>query len=252
MAVVSSGPAPYSPTSPVLAIVQGYRSRGWSPPFNLDLVQKAGVTASLAPRVLQSLRLLDLIDGDGNPTPAFEGLRRVPQSDFQTALAAIIKTAYAEVFQFVDPATETDERIRDQFRSYEPLGQLNRMVSLFLGLCVEAGLRTADASKSQPAARKSAAGGRRTTLSSHDKIKRGLVRLASGTTRPYERENELALSNLPPALAGLLASLPKPGDSWTREARDRFVSIFPGTLDFCYPVSTTVIGGDVAVELTDK
>jgi hypothetical protein len=43
---------------------------------------------------------------------------------------------------------------------------------------------------------------------------------------------------MPPALAGLMASLPQDGDGWTKEQRNKFVTLFSATLDFCIPVVT--------------
>ncbi len=55
-------------------------------------------------------------------------------------LAEILKAAYADIFRIVDPATATSVQLTDAFRGYQPQKQRDRMVTLFVGLCKEAGL----------------------------------------------------------------------------------------------------------------
>jgi hypothetical protein len=45
-----------------------------------------------------------------------------------------------------------------------------------------------------------------------------------------------AIASLPQPLAGLLASLPAEGDSWTKGERAKFITTFTAVLDFCFPV----------------
>jgi hypothetical protein len=41
---------------------------------------------------------------------------------------------------------------------------------------------------------------------------------------------------LPPALSGLLESLPDASNGWTSTERDKFMTTFEAVLDFCIPV----------------
>src|SRR5947208_287037 len=101
MPIHADGPAPYTAPKAVLDLISVYRSRGLQTPFTLDVLTRAGVSETLAPRTLQSLKLLDLIDENGDPTPAFVELRKAPEESFQERLAAIIHAAYAEIFSYV-------------------------------------------------------------------------------------------------------------------------------------------------------
>ena len=56
---------------------------------------------------------------------------------------------------------------------------------------------------------------------------------------PPAKEVGQSQSDLPPALAGLLASLPKNGMSWTKGKRDSFINAFSTVLDFVYPITET-------------
>jgi hypothetical protein len=215
-----------------MSLISQYRNKALPIPFTKDVLTRAAVPDSLVARTLQAFRLLDLIDDGGNPTPAFEGLRRAAQADFQARLAEIVRGAYADVFQFVDPATETQERVRDVFRHYEPLGQLTRIVTLFLGLCEAAGIVPEGTRKPGPTA--------------------GRVRAPQGALvgrkpvgtpyRPPSFSAKARIRNddnrlIPAPITGILASLPAEGETWTQERRDGFIKVFTSVLDYVYPIA---------------
>src|SRR5688572_17050623 len=138
MSIVADGVAPYAPTATVVSVIDRARARGLPSPVTKDVLMKAGVSESLVPRTLQSLQLLELVQDDGTWTDNLEMLRRAPEGEFQGRLAEIIRTVYAEVFQYVDPVKDSGTAIRDAFRGFTPHGQQDRMVSLFIGLCQKA------------------------------------------------------------------------------------------------------------------
>ena len=140
MPVTKDRPAPYAPAKTILDILERYRQRGLPPPIDSETLSRAGVPETLLPRVIQSLRALDLITEDGQPTPTFEGIRLAPEAEYKKRLEDWLRGTYADIFSFVDPAKDGDVRIRDAFRSYQPIGQQDRMVTLFVGLCTAAGL----------------------------------------------------------------------------------------------------------------
>lgn len=193
-------------------------------PFTDEVLARSGVSDSLIPRTLQALKTLELIDGNGMPTETLENLRRVPEPEFKNAVASWIRSVYADVLAFADPADD-ETTIRDAFRNYNPVGQQARMVSLFMGLCRFAGLRTDG--EAQPAKRrtprKPAASGNASTTP---------MRRTKPT--PHVKQQH-AHDGLPPPIAGLLTSLPADGE-WTQAERDRFVTTFKAVLDFCYQV----------------
>ena len=71
---------------------------------------------------------------------SFERLRQAKTEEFPGVLAEIIQAAYLPVFTIVNPATDSDTAIADAFRGYEPGPQRQKMISLFRGLCVRAGI----------------------------------------------------------------------------------------------------------------
>jgi uncharacterized protein DUF5343 len=125
----------------VIDVIEFHRRRGLPGPVTLDVLTRVGVSESLAPRTLQALKLLDLVDDDGTVTTTFEGLRTAPEAEYRDRFAEFLRGAYPEIFHFRDPATDERTAIRDAFRSYRPTGMQERMVNLFLGLAEYAGNR---------------------------------------------------------------------------------------------------------------
>jgi hypothetical protein len=206
----------------MLEVLDRFRNRGLQGPITNEVLERIGVSESLSPRTLYALQVLDLIDEAGMPTEVLAGLRVAPEAEYKKRLEDWLKAAYSEVFSFVDPAQDDEVRIRDAFRNYRPHGQQNRMVSLFTGLSTAAGL-IPEKSDGTP---------RSTTPRPKTSTRRPLA----GSKRKPTSMPERATGNLPPALAGLLASLPASG-RWTQERRDRFVQTFESVLDYSITIA---------------
>lgn len=134
MAISLDGTAPYAPTSAIVEVINRHRNGILQSPVTLQTLERLGVSESIRPRTLQALKLLDLTDEDGNLTPEFQGLRKVPTPEFLPSLATMLRATYAEVFAIVDPSNATFQQVHDAFRGFSPAGQIDRMVWLFLGL----------------------------------------------------------------------------------------------------------------------
>jgi hypothetical protein len=233
MPVTAAKPAPYAPPTAILDIVGRYRSRGLPTPVNADVLARAGISESLIPRTLQALQALDLIDKDGTPTQTFEGLRLAPEAEYKERKAAWLRSSYADIFAFVDPGKDGTERIRDAFRSYQPIGQQDRMVTLFTGLCIAAGLITENPTRTAAKSPGATPGARATVR----RVLNTQIRSKAGQAAQRSAAHAVAPDlGLPPALAGLLASLPPPDEGWVRAKRDKFVETFESVLDFCIPI----------------
>jgi hypothetical protein len=218
--------------------VDKHRNRGLPSPIDADVLERAGVSPSLIPRTLQSLQTLDLIEENGSPSDVLEGLRLAPEAEYKNRLAAWLADAYSDALQFVDPATATETDIRDAFRKYTPTGQQDRMVSLFMGLFTAAGVmppRERTPAPRAPRAPSSRALVARTpTPTVRRKADPATVQRHYGGGGG---RNSGIPNGLPPALVGLLQSLPANGQGWTKEQRDKFLTIFGPMLDFCFPIS---------------
>jgi hypothetical protein len=232
MPVTADTSGPYAPPSAVLEVVNRRRDRGLSAPITAEVLARAGVSDSLIPRTLQSLQTLDLIDEGGTPTDTFEVLRRAPTAEFQARMQEWLRHTYADVFQFVDPSQDDEIKITDAFRAYEPAGMQRRMVILFQGLCMAAGLmpeKNASRSRTSPSPSPRPQG----------RGNRPSAPAQSGRRTPSVSPIKVA-GALPPAIAGLMESLPSPEAGWTATERDRFIATFKAVLDYAIPVRKPV------------
>jgi hypothetical protein len=222
MAVTADKPSPYAPPSAILDLIKRHRDRGLPSTVNAEVLGRAGISESLVPRTLQALATLDLIDETGKPTAIFEGIRLAPEVEYKKRLEDWLKGAYADVFSFVDPSKDDETSVRDAFRSYQPTGQRDRMVTLFQGLCAAAGLAPEKPTQSRPFR----------VNAKPIPVRRPVASISPPKVNPHH-----APSGLPPALAGLLASLPaSPSDGWTAPDRQKFLTTFTAVLDFCFPI----------------
>jgi hypothetical protein len=228
MAVTADKPGPYTSPQVVVDLISRHRTRGLPSIIDAEVLQRAGVSESLTPRTLQSLVALDLIDEKGQITDAFEALRLAPEAEYKERMTAWLNATYADVLTFIDPATDDETAIRDAFRSYKPVGQQDRMVTLFVRLYAAAGVgpvKAANASsRSRPAPPKTPAA--RATPS----VK---------APPPPPANQQMASTGLPAALQGLLLSLPKEGAGWSQERRNKFYDTFGAVLDFCFPIEAS-------------
>jgi hypothetical protein len=139
MAITQNGNAPYAPVKNVIDAIAIYRDKGASP-FTPELLMRIGVAEGNVGRTLQALRLLDLTNEAGEPTQALEELRRATSEEYSARLEQVVRAAYHDAFQVIDPESSTPGQIDDAFRFYQPGSQRSRMVTLFMGLCDEAGI----------------------------------------------------------------------------------------------------------------
>jgi hypothetical protein len=231
MPLQHDGPAPYGPPRPVLQVIERFRDRGLQTPFTTEVLAKAGVTESLVNRTLQTLKLLDLIEDDGSPSQALRDYAKAPEDEAKARFAEMVRGTYAPIFSFVDPATDSPGRIRDAFRSYEPRGQQDRMVILFLGLCEYAGIISI-VPKRTPGPKAARAGQTKARTTKPPQVRAGSKRgpehgSGGGAQVPDQ---------LPDAIKGIVRELAAIGPTWTKERRDAFMKVWEAVVDFSYPV----------------
>jgi hypothetical protein len=249
MPIQSPGRAPYAPGQTVLDVITTYRERGLQTPIDKEVLLRAGVSESLALRTLQALQLLDLIDERGQPLEVMEGLRIAPSDEFPDRLADVVRAAYEEVFNYVDPGTAPANKVEDAFRTYTPAGQRSRMVTLFISLCEAANIiseearsRLSSGRQATPSRRssKSSNGGSSPTGARPSGRAAGGGRGSSGSGRgrgvEVGAEPGIASLSLPAPVAGLLSQLPDAVTGWTEDRRDKFLHTLRAVLDFCIPV----------------
>lgn len=236
MPVTVDQPAPYAPASAILELIDRHRNKGLPPVVDADVLARAGVSDSLIPRTLQALKTLDLLADDGRPSEVFEGIRLAPTAEYQQRLSEWLNAAYADALSYVDPATDDEVAMRDAFRKYIPTGQQGRMVTLFMGLFTAAGVMPQRA-KASPTKLTAQANGAVKPKPGLTNSQRAAVRALGGQHQPQHGMRPPAVTgSLPPAIAGLLATLPPDGGYWTKERRDGFMTTLGAVIDYTFKI----------------
>lgn len=236
MVIRSGERGAYAPPANVLDVIEAYRSRGLTTPFTAEVLTRAGVPESVAPRTLNSLEVLGLVDQGGQPSEQLEALRLAPQGDFTARLREFVEGTYAEILQFADLAKDDADKVLDAFRGVKPQGQMRRMVTMFLGLCDAAGM-IPDGSPAKPGVKPVRAAGTPRRSTTKKSAPKSAERPAGAKSRARSAHDDM----IPVPIAGILSKLPAEGTTWTKAKRESFLKIFTSVLDFCFP-----IGDDVA------
>ena len=187
------------------------------------------MSESLLNRTLQTLKLLDLVEDDGSPSQALRDYAKAPEEEAKARFAEMVRGTYAPIFSFVDPATDPPNRIRDAFRSYEPRGQQDRMVILFLGLCEYAGI-ISEVPKRTPGPKTARSGSSKPRTPTPPRSRSGLK------PPPADRNEAQVPDQLPDAVKGIVRELAAIGPTWTEDRRDAFMKVWEAVVDFSYPV----------------
>lgn len=221
--------APYAPAKAVLGMIQKYRDRGLPDPLTSGVLEQVGVPISMAPRTLQALRFLGLIDEGGNRLPSFDNLQRAKTDEYPGQLAEIVRAAYLPVFTIVDPAVDSDTAIADAFRGYEPRAQRDKMIALFRGLCMEASIM-GQRPRAAGGAPKRQVGGALSIRSRASTPKRAEGRRVD---QDEPRGDDGAIDSR--VLTALIQQLPK-DRRWTTVRRERWFAMFESAVDFVVEV----------------
>jgi hypothetical protein len=190
---MESSIAPYAPPSAVLGVIRHYRKMDVPEKVTLTNLRQVGVTEALAPRTLAALRFLGLVAEDGVTTDRFRALRFAKDNEYQQTLVDILNESYHEVFAHVELASAGDRELGNAFVPYSPGGQRERMITLFLALCQEAGMTlAAPAKSSSPRVAASPRGGKPTV--------RPATRRGSASPVHIQLEPAVATNALNPSL----------------------------------------------------
>ena len=150
---------PYAPAANVLAVIDRARRLNLPAALDPDFLRLADVPEGSLGRVAFAMRFLGLTDASSRPTDQLRAMARATDDEYRELLSAVVRSAYGADFERIDPTQETQAKIAEAFRRYEPRSQTMRMVTLFLGLAKAAGIPVMDAPRdrgvqtARPAAR---------------------------------------------------------------------------------------------------
>jgi hypothetical protein len=156
---------PYASPSNMTSVLKRLRSRNLPDRIDGDFLRDHGIPDGSIHRMVFALRFLGLVDED-EPSEALRQIASSTDEEYQTILAGLIRNAYRDIFDVIDPAEDSQGRILNVFRRYTPGSQRERMVSFFLGMCREAGIPTLDAPRQRASGSSSGAKATRATARS--------------------------------------------------------------------------------------
>lgn len=217
---------PYPPPSNVVSVLHRLRSRNLPEQINAEYLRDTSIPEGTITRTLFAMRFLGLIGGAGEPTEPLKAIHTSTDEEYQEILSGLIREAYKEVFNVVDPSQDPQNRILNVFRRYTPASQRDRMVIFFLGMCREAGIATLDVPKTRTMATKPAKQDTRREIS-------------KAGAPPLQRKRVDMPSSIAPALEGLIRSLPASGTPLSEERRKQWLEMAEATLRFVYPEIAT-------------
>lgn len=216
--------APYTSIGNMLLILGRIR-KGWLPnQIDSGEMERVGITPSNASRTIATLEYLGLIDENRKPTDTWKAIATSTTNDYPKVLGGVLRNAYPSIFEIhPDPANATDVELWDAFAKSEPLNQRGRMVSLFRGLCQEAGLMAGE-----PLTRERKSGARQSDQRTVEKTVNA-EKPKPGSTPPDNTNSSLRWYN---NLETLMSRLPDPNNArWSKSERTRWLSALQSVLD---------------------
>lgn len=234
MASLPENYIPYAPSEPVIRVIRRLRERGLPSPLNRKTLPTLGIAQGNSDRVQKALQFLGLIDDDGQRTGTFDRLGKASTDEYPGLLAEVIRAAYAPILTIVNPG-DSDIAINDAFRPYEPSAQRSRMVSLFNGLCREAGLVSGGPIQRQPKAKQGASPAK--SAPKPPRVDATTPRVEPKVAEPEAHDGHGLDLRL---VSGLIQQLPREG-RWTAARRDRWIQAMTATVDLLIELDEGVV-----------
>lgn len=214
--VTESRNRPYAPAANVINLLQRLRTRNLPDEINSEYLQAVGFSVALSSRIRQALEFLGLINESGGPEDVLGSLVRSTDEEYRQILEGVIREAYRDVFDVVDPSQDPQDAVINAFRRFEPASQHYRMAVLFLGLCREAGIPILEEPRRREVQR---ATQRRTATTPRTARQRAS---AGGRTGGQAQvPSAPALSS--PVLLGYIQRLPRPGSVFPLDEREGWI-----------------------------
>lgn len=213
--------AAYGPPASVLSVIRTYRNREVPETITETTLTQLGIKDSLTRLVLRSLVFLGLLTEAGTTTEKFKALRYATDDNYTTVLSEIVTAAYLDIIAIAPPEVSTRPQLANAFRPYSPASQHDRMITLFLALCKEAGMAVAQPAKDSST--RPATGG----------VPKPKPKVKPATAPPTPAPDPLTtqLKDLDPTLVSWLVKLP----TWPEGGRDNWFTTFKAIMQGVYP-----------------
>ncbi|MCA9826515.1 MAG: DUF5343 domain-containing protein [Dehalococcoidia bacterium] len=228
---------PYASPGNIRDVLKRYRQVNLPAVVTATDLAIAGVPENVSHRVAFALRFLGMVNENNEPTPEWRSLCAATEEDYSLQLSAMVKKAYAEVFERVNPETDSQDVIRQAFQPYTPKSQIGRMVTFFLTMCNEAGMVTLDAPKKRPTKRQS----QNTRSSSSPPRAENKPSGNNGTPAPTPPATPTPTSLQPDysVIAAIMGRLPA-NHRWTASQRERWLAAVGAAVDLVVEVEEPV------------
>jgi hypothetical protein len=226
--------APYAPPASVLVVLHYYREREVPELITLSSLMQIGVKEAIAPRALATLRFLNLVEADGLVAKRFHSLRYASESDYESLLSELLRAAYKRVFDRVDVAVASAVQVKAAFHPYRPGAQRDRMITLFLALCREAGMALASQPK-RSSIRQVSSRDLPITLRGDHQPTAPVGERDTKTGHGAEGDSAPVTNGMPdPAILAWFQRLPNPGLPWAPVLRKKWLKVLASILDSVY------------------
>jgi hypothetical protein len=221
--IQAAGEAAYGSPASVIRVLRHFRQREVPEVLTNTTLTQLGIKDSLIRMTWRSLVFLGLIAEEGTTTDKFRSLRFATDDQYGQVLADIITDAYSDVIAVAPPESSNRGQLFNAFRPYTPASQHDRMITLFLALCEEAGMVVA-----QPAKRSAP----RKPLEGHTaRTKLPKPKRTDGQGNPEGQKGgglapKPSYGHSDPLVSALVAKLPPGGTVWPKLERDAFIAAF--------------------------
>lgn len=229
---------PYPPPSNLTSVLHRLRSRNLPEQIDTEYLRDTSIPEGTIGRTLFAMRFLGLIGGAGEPKESLKSIHTSTDEEYQEILSGLIREAYKEVFNVIDPSQDSQSKILNVFRRYTPASQRVRMVIFFLGMCREAGIPTLDVPKARAMS----------TIRPSERITKRLPK----KDETVVSKRDIKVAGVDPALEGLINTLPSPGTPLSLERRQQWLDMAEATLRFVYPEEEIGSGEEQRPESTEQ
>ena len=221
---------PYPPAAKTVGVVRRIHEGTAGSNLSQKQLVSLGIAEGNSDRVQKALRFLGLVDAEGTLTPLAIRLRKATSDEYPTLLAEIVRSAYAPVFVlYPDPGAASAIDMNNAFKPYDPAGQRQNMIALFMALCREASMAQGAAPRiGRPPAPKT---NRDTSVAKKTLDQPGRV-----DPPPPPPGQQHVYSRLHPAVQAWIDEMPDNGTTWDRADFESWLAIFRASVERAYKI----------------